>query len=828
MHPVNSPAPHEHNDAEPDRQGDVFDDDDIATALAEQFALITRHTTPAALATPAAPAATETPLPTGEIEPTPAPETGPETDPGAAGPDTDDTAEVVIDLAALETSTTGEHTESADATGDTGPTAINWDDSALIVPFAPSPRSNADADSDAGKSDRDAAERPEEAGRALFTPPLPEADQPPLDTAEGDAAGLIPAFSRRTSAQQLSFADLVSGFVFNEGSTIGSAATPGSAGAGVAVPTGAAIGAQGNVPVAAHSTGRLAKGPADPRDNIPRFTPPAPANEADDSERHADGDVTAAVTPTAGAVLSVPAVETLEAAAAADPDANTAPAVARSRRQFIESAGIEPTADDRRVASSARMFWLWFATGASLFSVAFGGAFFSLGMSLRQSIVSILAGIVLSFLPLAVGTVAGKRSGASSTVISRATFGISGNILPAILALLNRLFWGAAFLWILGRAASGILGDAGITFGIGETPLALVAMAAALVFSVLVATIGYGAILWLQRILTVLTAVLVVGFIVLTANRINIDQAITVPDGSWLLVITGAVLVFSFVGLAWANSTADLARYQRPGSSGAAALGFSILGAAVPSGILIGYGAILAASDPRLAAGFSNEPIGTLTGLLPGGYPWVVLAAAGLSLVSGVVVSVWSAGFALQSSGARLPRPVAVIVAGFALAILAGVFTLFSIDFTALFRDVATTLAVPVAAWLGIFVSDMLIRRQRLHTPSLLGRGGIYPTVRPVNVIMLVVSTVVGLGLVTATADGLGWVGYLFPLLDIPTTGLLANTDTGVIVALLLGLLTPIVAGIPVARRQDRAALQLATPQSEPRQDGEQVVVAQR
>ena len=51
-------------------------------------------------------------------------------------------------------------------------------------------------------------------------------------------------------------------------------------------------------------------------------------------------------------------------------------------------------------------------------------------MSLRQAIVAILAGVALSFLPLGLGTLAGKWSGQPTMVVSRATFGHVGNILP--------------------------------------------------------------------------------------------------------------------------------------------------------------------------------------------------------------------------------------------------------------------------------------------------------------------------------------------------------------------------------------------------------------
>ena len=109
---------------------------------------------------------------------------------------------------------------------------------------------------------------------------------------------------------------------------------------------------------------------------------------------------------------------------------------------MVETAGVEPTALDLRAGRSGRLFWLWFAANSSILSLAIGAVLFTLGMSLRQAIVATLAGVALSFLPLGLGTLAGKWSGQPTMVVSRATFGHLGNLLPAIVAVLVRVLLG--------------------------------------------------------------------------------------------------------------------------------------------------------------------------------------------------------------------------------------------------------------------------------------------------------------------------------------------------------------------------------------------------
>jgi purine-cytosine permease-like protein len=262
----------------------------------------------------------------------------------------------------------------------------------------------------------------------------------------------------------------------------------------------------------------------------------------------------------------------------------------------------------------------------------------------------------------------------------------------------------------------------------------------------------------------------------------------------------------------WAYSGADIARYQRSSSSGPASALSAAFGATVPAFVLITYGALLSASDPAIARGFLSSPLDTLLLLLPGWYPIPLLLAAALSLLSGITLSLYSGGFALQAIGVRLPRQWSIVIVGVLLGALAVLFA-FGVNggINELFRDVATTLAVPTAAWAGIFAAETMIRTRRLDGAALTKRGGIYPDVRWVNLSAFVLISAIGLALTSATIGWLSWQGYGFVALGIDLSSELAATDLGVLVALVLGLLTPIVAGIPAIRRQeagstDRAA----------------------
>jgi purine-cytosine permease-like protein len=466
----------------------------------------------------------------------------------------------------------------------------------------------------------------------------------------------------------------------------------------------------------------------------------------------------------------------------------------------VEAAAVEPTPLEQRAGHAARLFWLWFAANSSIVMIAVSATLFTFGMSLRQVLVAVVAGVGLSALPLGLGSLAGKWSGQPTMVVSRATFGLVGNVLPAVIAVLGRVLWGGVLLWLLAATAGAVL----VPSETGAGVTALVALAAGAVLAGVVAVVGYGLLHRVQRVLGILSTVLVIATIAVTASHVDIDTALRTDDGPWLLAIGGAVLVFSVVGLAWAQSSSDLARYQKTAGSGAANMLWGSFGVIVPTLAILSWGAVLAASDPDLAEEMARAPLAALLGLAPEGLALPVLAASGFGLVAGTIVTMYSGGLALVAAGARVPRAAATVIAAVLVAAVALALLLLGSDTRDLVTDIATTVAVPVAAWTGIFASEMMIRLRRFHAPSLLAAGGVYPAVRWVNVIGLVVISVIGLGLVTARLAGFTWEGYLFSAFGLAPDSELASTDIGVLVALALGLLLPLVTAVPTIRRQER------------------------
>ena len=498
------------------------------------------------------------------------------------------------------------------------------------------------------------------------------------------------------------------------------------------------------------------------------------------------------------------AVPAAAVAAEPEPAPHSAGRHARPSILIPETSDLEPTPLHARAGRASRMFWLWFAGTSSLISVGVGATLFVLGLSLRQLLVATLVGVALSFLPLGLGTLAGKWSGQPTLVVSRATFGLRGNLLPTVLALIVKLFWGSVLLWLAGSAAGSLTEAEGWPGNAVATTVT--ALAVTIVVAVAIAYIGYALVARVQLVLTVASAVLIVLMVMATWQHVDLSRALNAPDALWTHVVTGAVIVLSYVGLAWAMSSAEVARYQRPLSSGGEAMLWATFGAGVPPFVLVSYGGLLAASNPGWAADMAQDPVGALVGLgLPAWYPVPLLLSVGLSLISALVLTLYSTGFTIDALGVRLGRRWSTVVAGAAIAIVGGVLAATVTDLSSVVRGVPTALSVPVAAWVGVFSGEMMLRTRRLHSPSLLARGGAYPDWRWINLGLLVAGTAVGLGTVSSPLPWLGWEGYLFRMVGIDPQAGIGTSNIGVVIALVIGLFGVLVSAAPAVRRQEQS-----------------------
>lgn len=479
-----------------------------------------------------------------------------------------------------------------------------------------------------------------------------------------------------------------------------------------------------------------------------------------------------------------------------------------TRRLGVEQTGIEIIDEADRTAQPRDLFWPWFAANVSVFGLSYASFVLYFGISFWQSVFVSVIGIVVSFLLCGVIAIAGKRGSAPTMILSRAAFGVQGQKVPGVISWLVSIGW-ETFLAILAvLATSTIFTRLGWGGGTGTKVVATVVVAA-LIVSASVA--GYHIIMKMQSVLTWITGIVTVLYMAFTIDDINWSAVQDIPAGSTQSVIGALVMVMTGFGLGWINIAADWSRYQKRTASGPSIVAWNAFGGALAPVILVVFGLALAGSSTDILDGVAGDPIGTLATLLP---TWALvpfLLAAILSLVSGAVLGIYSSGLTLLSLGVKLKRPQAAGVDGVLLTLGTIYVVFFADSFINPFQSFLITLGVPLAAWAGIMISDLVLRKRDYDDAALFDEQGRYGAFDWVSIGTMVAASVIGWGLVinafSDVASWNNWQGYLLGPLGLGgRDGAWAFANLGVLAALLIGFVVTLVARRSTVARQESAA----------------------
>jgi nucleobase:cation symporter-1, NCS1 family len=457
----------------------------------------------------------------------------------------------------------------------------------------------------------------------------------------------------------------------------------------------------------------------------------------------------------------------------------------------IEANGINVIDESERKGTPADLFWPWCAANVSVLAVSYGAFVLGFGLSLVQALVAAVVGAVLSFLLVGLVSIAGKRGSAPTLVLSRAAFGRYGNSLPGAVSYLLLVGWETVLVSLATFATATVFGRLGWGDGNLTKVVAFMVVAGVIVAA---GILGFDAIMRLQKWLTIAMIAVTLLYIVLTFDHVDLGAAGALEAGSVSALVGATILVMTGFGVGWVNSAADYSRYLPRRASTSGVVFWPTFGGSLPVVILITYGVLLAASDSKLSAAIALDPIGALTTILPTWFlvPFALVAVGGL--VSGAVLDIYSSGLTLLALGLRTPRWVAAAIDG-VLMILGTIYIVWVADsFLGVFMAFLIIMGVPMAAWCGIFLADLLVRRNDYDEAKLFdssARG--YGSFNVVSVLLMVVATFVGWGLVidtTGSGKGLGWMGFLLGPLGLGgRDGAWAFANLGVPVALVLGFL---------------------------------------
>ena len=468
----------------------------------------------------------------------------------------------------------------------------------------------------------------------------------------------------------------------------------------------------------------------------------------------------------------------------------------------LEINGPNTIQESERKGKASSLFWPWAGANVSLLALSYGSFFLGFGVSFKQATFAALIGTIASFALVGISSLAGKRSNAPTMVLARASFGVKGSILPGLLSYLIFVGWETVLVSLATLATGTVFSRIG---GVDQNLALIIGFVIAVSLTVFGGVLGFGVIMKLQKLLTLITVAMTIVYIALTIDTVNWSAVTAIKDGSTQGFIGAIIFGVTGICLGWVNCAADYSRYLPRTVSSKAVVGWTVFGASVVPIILVVYGAALSASSKDLSDAIAMDPIGALTSLLPTWFlvPFALIAILGL--VGGAILDLYSSGLALVSIGVPIKRHQAAIID--ASIMLAGCIYIVWIadNFFYPFQGFLITLGVPVAVWSAIFVADVIMRKKAYIEEDLYNAQGMYGSINKGSISLMIIGTIVGWGFVTNTfASWLSWQGYFLGTIG-GKEGPWAFANVGVIFALVIGFTGHILLSFRKVRAQENA-----------------------
>ena len=465
----------------------------------------------------------------------------------------------------------------------------------------------------------------------------------------------------------------------------------------------------------------------------------------------------------------------------------------------IELNGINFISESERKGSAKSLFWPWAAANVSFLALSYGSFFLGFGISFWQATIAAIIGTLGSFSLVAISSLAGNRANAPTMTLSRAAFGVKGNVLPGFLSYLIFVGWETVLVSLATLASETVFTRA---LGVNPDLSKIMGFLLAGGLTVLGGVLGFKVIMRIQFYLTIITLVLTLGYIALTIDQVNWSAVSALPTGSTQGFIGALIFAITGIGLGWVGCAADYSRYLPRKTSSKAVVGWTIFGASVVPIILVIYGSLLAGSSKALNDQVASDPIGALTTLLPTWYLIPFALVAILGLIGGAILDLYSSGLVLVSIGLPVKRHIAASIDGVIMTMGTIYLVWFASDFFVPFQGFLITLGVPVAVWSGLFVADVLMRRIYAET-ELFDSKGRYGAYNIKSIGLVLFGTIIGWGLVTnSLASWLSWQGYLLSPFG-GKDGSWAYANLGVIAALLIGFIGHIILSKSDIKKQE-------------------------
>jgi nucleobase:cation symporter-1, NCS1 family len=371
----------------------------------------------------------------------------------------------------------------------------------------------------------------------------------------------------------------------------------------------------------------------------------------------------------------------------------------------IEVRGFDHIPEAERNMTLRHIDHLWVGNSVSLLSFALGAIAVTLGLNLWLALAACVVGN-LTYAYIGLGSIVAVRAGLPVSTLSRAAFGIRGNLPNALLSwiasvafeVINTIFGVEALLALFKMMGWNEPDGAG----------KLIAVVVQLLLCGGIAVLGHATMVWFQKLFAVLIGAALLIVIAFTLGKVDWAHA-AMPHAHLTSSTTAAAFltaaaVIASNPLSFLFNGPDWVRYL-PSATPARPIFRHVFWASyLPSLVLTMMGAWCA------TLGDMSDPVAGLKPFIPA---WLfiiyIIAVVGGSLANNVP-TYYSSGLSLQSIGLKVHRYVATLLDVAASTAIA-LYILFVQDFSTALDDFIALLVVWVGPFGGVWMCDAYLRR---------------------------------------------------------------------------------------------------------------------
>ena len=397
----------------------------------------------------------------------------------------------------------------------------------------------------------------------------------------------------------------------------------------------------------------------------------------------------------------------------------------------LERRGVDYVPERERHMNLRNLAVFWIGTNLYPFNIVLGVLAYTLGLSVWLTLLTLAAGILLSYWLVGLTSIPPARAGIPTMAVSRAAFGLRFARINAALA------WLVGILFEIINASIGVFAVLALFAFLGwddsGTAGKLIGLAFVYALSVLLAFLGHGTVVHVQRFFSIALGVISIVVLIEALPDLDLGASLGGDYDLWGTLSAMAIILGIVIAghVAYVIAAADYPRYL-PSDTPAKDIVRTVMWAAGGSGLLLGVVGILLASQTD--ADLVVDTFGGVKSLMPS---WVylpfLLAAIGGSLTN-LMLTMYSAGLAAQAAGLPIKRYYAVIVDA-VLATIGLVYVLFYDEaLLTTINDIVVNTIIWVGPWGVIWIYDAWRRNWNIDPVAAhggpespyWGSGGVY------------------------------------------------------------------------------------------------------